>query len=59
MTANYFRALANRCRLASRDSFDVFAKEEFRQLATEFAAKANELDVSSKQPATVGGWRDY
>jgi hypothetical protein len=36
MTASYFRALAARCRTASRDAYDLFAKEEFRQLATEF-----------------------
>jgi hypothetical protein len=56
MTANYFRTLAARCRTASRDSFDLFAKEEFRQLATEFTAKANELDVSSKKPGHIGVW---
>ena len=48
MTASYFRDLATRCRTASRDSFDLHAKEEFRQLATEFTAKADEVDVSSK-----------
>ena len=56
MTASYFRALAARCRTASRESFDLFAKEEFRQLATEFAAKANELDLSSKHPERIGLW---
>ena len=59
MTANYFRTLAARCRTASRDSFDLFAKEEFRQLATEFASKANELDVSSKHPGRVSAWMSY
>jgi tRNA(Ile)-lysidine synthase TilS/MesJ len=53
MTANYFRALATRCRTASRDSLDLFAKEEFRQLATEFNAK-DQLDLSSKHPGRVG-----
>ena len=56
MTANYFRTLAARCRTAGRDSFDLFAKEEFRQLATEFNAKADELDFSSKHPGRVGSW---
>ena len=56
MTANYFRTLAARCRTASRDSFDLFAKEEFRQLATEFAAKASELDLSAKHPGRLGEW---
>ncbi len=56
MTAKYFRTLAARCRTASRDSFDLFAKEEFRQLATEFNAKADELDFSSKQTGRVGSW---
>jgi hypothetical protein len=50
MTASYFRALAARCRTASRNSFDLFAKEEFRQLATEFNSKADKLDFSSKHP---------
>jgi hypothetical protein len=53
MTANYFRALATRCRTASRESFDLFAAEEFRQLATEFNAKADVLDCSSKRPGRL------
>jgi hypothetical protein len=58
MTPNYFRALAAGCRTASCESFDLFAKEEFRQLATEFNAKAQELDCSSKHPGRVlFGWR--
>jgi hypothetical protein len=56
MTANYFRALAARCRTASRDSLDLFAKEEFRQLASEFNARADQLDSSSKHPGRVGWW---
>ena len=59
MTANYFRTLAARCRTASRNSVDLFAKEEFRQLATEFTAKANELDVSSKHPGRLSAWLSY
>ena len=46
MTAGYFRALASQCRSAARDCFDLFAKEEFRRLACEFEARANELDAS-------------
>ncbi len=56
MTANYFRSLAARCRTASRDCFDLFAKEEFRQLATEFNAKADELDYASTNPGSIGRW---
>jgi hypothetical protein len=56
MTASYFRTLAARCRMASHDSFDLLAKEEFRQLATEFNAKADELEFSSKHPGRVGSW---
>jgi hypothetical protein len=52
VTASYFRTLAARCQTA----FDLFAKEEFRQLATEFNAKADELDFSSKHPGRVGSW---
>jgi hypothetical protein len=48
MTAAYFRSLAARCRAASREPFDLLAKEEFRQLATEFGAKAEDLDKASR-----------
>jgi hypothetical protein len=47
MTANYFRSLAARCRRASHDCFELSAKEEFRQLAAELNAKANELDYAA------------
>ena len=47
MTASYFRSLAARCRTASHDCFELPAKEEFRQLATEFNEKANELDYAA------------
>jgi hypothetical protein len=58
MTPNYFHVLAARCRTASRQSFDLFAKEEFRQLATEFNAKAEDLECSSKHARRVlFGWR--
>jgi hypothetical protein len=50
MTASYFRDLASRCRKSSRDCFDLFAKEEFRRLATEFSAKADELDYLQEHP---------
>ncbi len=52
MTAHYFRALATECNKAARDCFDLFAKEEFRRLANEFKAKADELDGGS----TSGWW---
>jgi hypothetical protein len=50
VTAIYFRALAAQCLKAGRDCSDLFAKEEFRRLATGFSAKADELDVLSKHP---------
>ena len=56
MTANYFRSLAARCRTASYDCFELSAKEEFRQLATEFNAKADELDNVSTNPGGIGRW---
>jgi hypothetical protein len=34
----------------------LFAKEEFRQLATEFNGKADLLDFSSKHPGQAGLW---
>ena len=58
MTASYFRDLASRCHKASRDCFDLFAKEEFRRLATEFSAKADELDYSqAHQERPAWFWR--
>jgi hypothetical protein len=57
MTASYFRALAARCRKASRACFDLFAKEEFHRLANEFDAKADEADFSAKHPERSGWWR--
>jgi hypothetical protein len=47
MTASYFRSLAARCRTASDECFDLPDKEEFRQLATELDAKANQLDYAA------------
>jgi hypothetical protein len=55
MTVAYLRSLASRCRKAAHDCFDLFAKEEFRRLATEFNAKADELECSTKDPER-GGW---
>jgi hypothetical protein len=40
----YLRRLAVRCLRASRDCFELCAKEEFRRLAEEFTAKADELE---------------
>ena len=40
-----FRSLA--ARTASHDRFELSAKEEFRQLATDFNAKANEQDYAA------------
>lgn len=58
MTAIYFRALAAHCLKAGGDCSDLFAKEEFRRLATGFSAKADELDVLSKDPEHgARGWR--
>jgi hypothetical protein len=47
MSARYFRDFATRCRKAARDCFDLYAKEEFRRLAGEFSAKADEVDSRS------------
>ena len=44
MSAAYLRALASRCRKAARDCSDLYAKEDFRSLAQEFDAKADEVD---------------
>jgi hypothetical protein len=44
MDVTYFRSLARRCLVAARNSFDVHAIEEFRQLAAEFTQKADQLE---------------
>jgi hypothetical protein len=44
MDASYFRTLAARCLSASRNCFELRAKEEFRQLANEFLQKADEVE---------------
>jgi hypothetical protein len=55
MSAIYFRTLAVRCQKSARECGDCFAKEEFRRLANEFAAKANELEGSG-WASDAGGW---
>jgi hypothetical protein len=56
MTASYFRDLASRCRKAARECFDLYGKEEFRRLASEFSAKADELDGGARQSSQPGWW---
>jgi hypothetical protein len=60
MTIAYFRALAQRCQNAARDSFDLGAKEELRALAQEFNAKAAQLEQQTAGSAGIqwifGGW---
>jgi hypothetical protein len=56
VTANYFRALASRCRTDARNCFDLYAKEEFRRLASEFDTKADELELSSRRDPLGGVW---
>jgi hypothetical protein len=57
VTASYFRDLADRCRKAARDCFDLYAKEEFRRLAHEFTSKAEELEFASRHDGLSGWWR--
>jgi hypothetical protein len=49
MTDNYFRDPASQCRGGAFHCFDLLAKEEFRKLATEFNAKADQLECSTKR----------
>ena len=56
VTASYFRSLASRCRADARDSFDLYAKEEFRRLAHEFDIKADELELSANRDGPTGWW---
>ena len=59
MTAEYFRALASRCRNSARSCFDLYAKEEFGRLAHEFDVRAGELDAPAEHHWSVGllPWR--
>jgi hypothetical protein len=57
MTASYFRSLVARCRTASDDCSDLSAKGAFRELATEFNAKADELDYAADDFMMWGKWR--
>jgi hypothetical protein len=52
-----FAPLAARCRTASPDYFELCAKEEFRQLATGFNAKANEQDYAADDFMMLGKGR--
>jgi hypothetical protein len=52
----YFRSLAARCRTSARDCFDLFAKEEFRKLANEFEARADQLERSVLPAAQTDWW---
>jgi hypothetical protein len=53
----YFRSLAARCRKSARECSDYFAKEEFRRLANEFDAKANQIEGSSLPPDASAWWK--
>lgn len=60
MTANYFRALAIRCRSSARSCSDPYAKEEFECLAVQFDARANEIDAPADTRWSIGSslpWR--
>jgi hypothetical protein len=50
MNSAYLRSLATRCRKSGRYCGDLFAKEEFHRLASEFEMRAAELD----QPRNAG-----
>ena len=57
MDATYLRALASRCHRSSRNCSDLFAKEEFRHLATELEATAQELEGPAKFDGAADTWR--
>ena len=68
MDSGYLRTLAYRCRKSARDCFDLYAKEEFRHLASELDMKADELelahnraaaDARSWQPAKSSGAEEF
>jgi hypothetical protein len=53
-TAEYFRALAARCRTSARSCLDLYAKEEFGRLASELDARAAELTAPSETRWSIG-----
>ena len=55
-TPIYFRSLAARCRTSARNCSDHFAQEEFRRLAHEFDAKADQLERSNVLPIHADWW---
>ena len=59
MTPDYFRALAARCRTSAHSCFDLYAKEEFARLASEFDARASELKAPGEPRSSIGllSWR--
>jgi hypothetical protein len=57
MNAEYFRALASRCRRSAHSCFDLYAKEEFAQLASEFDARASELHDHDPPRWPTSPWR--
>jgi hypothetical protein len=54
MTPDYFRALAARCRTSARSCFDLYAREEFGRLASEFDAKAADPTAPSETRWSIG-----
>jgi hypothetical protein len=58
MNADYFRALASRCRRSAHSCFDLYAKEEFGHLAWEFDTRARELEAAGQSHWSIGSpWR--
>jgi hypothetical protein len=57
MSADYFRALATRCRTSARSCCDPYAKEEFECLAVLFEARASELDAPTHWSIGSLPWR--
>jgi hypothetical protein len=58
MNAEYFRALASRCRRSAHSCFDLYAKEEFGRLASQFEIRASELDAAGETSWSIAStWR--
>ena len=59
MTADYFRALATRCRASARSCSDPYVKEEFECFAVQFDARASELAAPADIRWSTGSlpWR--
>jgi len=58
MGAKFLRELAARCRMASRNCFDLKAQQELREIGDQLSIKADELDEAGRFTAVEGASAD-